>query len=85
MREIRNAGVGFIPEDRHEQGLVLDMTIWENAVLGRHDDPPFSSRLGVLAIGKIKELAAASREAFDVRARGIDVRAARSPAGTSRS
>ena len=29
---------GYIPEDRHEQGLVLDMALWENAVLGRQDD-----------------------------------------------
>ena len=29
--DIRNAGVGYIPEDRHEQGLVLNMTLWENA------------------------------------------------------
>jgi general nucleoside transport system ATP-binding protein len=71
VREIRNAGMGFIPEDRHEQGLVLDMTIWENAVLGRHDDPPFCSRLGVLALGKIKELAERLVKLFDVRARGI--------------
>ena len=35
-----------IPEDRHEQGLVLDMSLWENAVLGRHDDAEFSSRSG---------------------------------------
>ena len=38
VKDVRNAGVGYIPEDRHEQGLVLDMTIWENVVLGRHDD-----------------------------------------------
>ena len=29
--DIRNAGVGYIPEDRHEQGLVLNMSLWENA------------------------------------------------------
>jgi ABC-type uncharacterized transport system ATPase subunit len=73
VREIRNAGMGFIPEDRHAQGLVLDMTIWENAVLGRHDDPPFSNRFGVLALGKIKELAERLVKLFDVRARGIGV------------
>ena len=33
---------------------MLDMTLWENAVLGRHDDPPFSRRIGVLVIQKIK-------------------------------
>jgi ABC-type uncharacterized transport system ATPase subunit len=69
--EIRNAGVGFIPEDRHEQGLVLNMSLWENAVLGRHDDAAFSSR-GVLLIRRIKELARGLIEKFDVRAQGID-------------
>ena len=44
--EIRDAGVAFVPEDRHDQGLVLDMTLWENAVIGRHDDAEFSSGAG---------------------------------------
>ena len=69
-------GVGFVPEDRHEQGLVLDMSIWENAILGRQDDPRFSSRVGFLAIGRIKQLAAELVKRFDVRARSIDVTAA---------
>ena len=43
--DIRNAGVGYIPEDRHDQGLVLNMTLWENAVLGRQDDEGFSGTL----------------------------------------
>jgi general nucleoside transport system ATP-binding protein len=73
--EIRNIGVGYIPEDRHGQGLVLDMTLWENAVLGRQDDREFSSRLGVLLIRKIKELAARLVKLFDVRTRSIDVNA----------
>jgi general nucleoside transport system ATP-binding protein len=73
--QIRNAGVAFVPEDRHEQGLVLDMTLWENAVLGRHDDDEFSGTGGVLFIKKIKELATRLVELFDVRARSIDVHA----------
>ncbi len=73
VKDVRNAGVGYIPEDRHEQGLVLDMTIWENAVLGRHDDAEFSNRLGVLLIKKVKELAAELVKLFDVRTRSIDV------------
>ena len=73
VQDIRNAGVAYIPEDRHEQGLVLDMTIWENTVLGRHDDVEFSSRFGVLFIRKIKEMAERLVKLFDVRTRSIDV------------
>ncbi len=70
--EIRDSGMAFVPEDRHEQGLVLDMTIWENAVIGRHDDKEFSGRGGILFIKKIKELARRLVEAFDVRTRSIE-------------
>ena len=72
---IRNSGVAFVPEDRHEQGLVLDMTLWENAVLGRQDDDEFSGAGGFLFIKKIKQLATRLIERFDVRARSIDVTA----------
>jgi simple sugar transport system ATP-binding protein len=75
VEEIRNAGVGYIPEDRHEQGLVLTMTVWENAALGRQDDPEFSNRFGILFIKKIKALGAKLIQLFDVRARSVDVSA----------
>jgi simple sugar transport system ATP-binding protein len=70
---IRNAGVAYIPEDRQEQGLVLSMTLWENAVLGREDDPPFAGRGGVLFIQKIKDMAQRLMRLFDVRAKTINV------------
>jgi len=67
--------VGYIPEDRHDQGLVLNMTLWENAVLGRQDDEGFSGTFGLLFIKKIKELAARLIKLFDIRARSVDVTA----------
>jgi simple sugar transport system ATP-binding protein len=67
--------VGYIPEDRHDQGLVLNMTLWENAILGRQDDKEFSGGFGVLFIKKIKELAARLIKLFDIRARSVDVTA----------
>jgi simple sugar transport system ATP-binding protein len=73
--DIRNAGVGYIPEDRHDQGLVLNMTLWENAVLGRQDDEEFSSGLGVLFIKRIKALAVRMVQLFDIRTRSVDVNA----------
>ena len=72
--EIRNAGLGFVPEDRHEQGLVLGMTLWENLLLGRQDDPPFVKR-GILSLRTIKDLARKLVRLFDVRARSVDVTA----------
>lgn len=74
--DVRERGVGYIPEDRHDRGLVLAMTLWENSVLGRQHQRSFIGGLGVLLIKKIKEMAARLIKAFDVRARSISVLAA---------
>jgi ABC-type uncharacterized transport system ATPase subunit len=73
--ERRSHGIAFVPEDRHGRGLVLDMTLWENSVLGRQNRPQYSGNLGVLAIRRIKNLAVRLVQRFDVRARGINVSA----------
>ena len=39
-RARREAGVGFIPEDRHRQGMLLDAPLWENRILGHQTRPP---------------------------------------------
>ena len=71
----REAGVGFIPEDRHRQGLILEGTLWENRILGHQTRPP-SAR------GWLVDRAAARAdtrrivETFDVRTPGIEVTAA---------
>ena len=33
-RRRREAGVGYIPEDRHRHGLLLEAPLWENRILG---------------------------------------------------
>jgi simple sugar transport system ATP-binding protein len=38
----REAGIGYIPEDRHEMGLLLPAPLWENTMLGHQGVPPFS-------------------------------------------
>ena len=40
VRQIREAGVGYIPEDRHRHGLLLDAPVWENMILGHQTQPP---------------------------------------------
>jgi len=66
VREILDAGVGFVPEDRSEDGLIRDFTITENLMLDRSFGPPF------VAAGSIRRapLAAFAEEKiaeFDVR------------------
>ena len=39
-REIREAGVGYIPEDRHRHGLLLEAPLWENRILGHQTERP---------------------------------------------
>lgn len=36
----REAGIGYIPEDRHRQGLLLEASLWENRVLGHQTRRP---------------------------------------------
>ena len=75
VAEVRETGVAYVPEDRHARGLVLDMTLWENSVLGRQGRNEYSGALGMLAIKKIKSLATRLIREFDVRARNISVEA----------
>jgi general nucleoside transport system ATP-binding protein len=76
VAEVRDLGVAYIPEDRRERGLIPEMSLWENTILGRQRRRGFVGRLGILLIDKIKELAARLIRAFDVRARSISVEAA---------
>ena len=67
--------VAVIPEDRHEQGLVLSMTVAENLLLGRVERPAFS-RAGFLRRSAIREHARQLMDVFDIRAPSPDVRVA---------
>jgi len=40
-RERREGGIGYVPEDRHRQGLLLSAALWENRILGHQGRPPF--------------------------------------------
>ena len=40
-RARREAGLAYIPFDRHREGLMLESPLWENAMLGREDMPQF--------------------------------------------
>jgi simple sugar transport system ATP-binding protein len=39
-RKRRDAGMAYVPEDRHRQGVLLDSTLWENRILGHQTKAP---------------------------------------------
>ncbi|SON57236.1 Xylose import ATP-binding protein XylG [Hartmannibacter diazotrophicus] len=65
--------IGRVPEDRHAEGAVGDLSVWENAVLERLGDPTFA-RGGFLKKGAARDFAARIIERFDVRGAGPDTR-----------
>jgi len=73
-RRRREAGVGYIPEDRHRQGLLLDAPLWENRMLGHQTQPP-NARGQLLDIGAARSDTARIVAEYDVRTPGIDVSA----------
>lgn len=65
-REIIRAGVGYIPEDRHRHGLVMEFDLSENIILESYYLPPFSSA-GFLNRRVAEETAERLVKDYDVR------------------
>jgi len=64
--DILDLGVGYVPEDRLQDGLVGSFSVAENLVLNRYDKGPFGAR-GSLDLGAIASNASVRVEEFDVR------------------
>lgn len=67
VREVLDAGVGFVPEDRQDDGLVGELSIAENLVLDLYKQAPYSRR-GTLNRAVIAKNAVEKVAEFDVRA-----------------
>ncbi len=74
-RKRREAGIAYIPEDRHRQGLLLEAPLWENRILGHQTEKP-NARGPLIDIGAAKRDTQRIVDAYDVRTPGIDVTAA---------
>ena len=64
------AGIGRIPEDRHHEGIVGAMSVAENMVIERLDDPAIQLR-GLLKRDAIQANAEKLAKAYDVRGPGV--------------
>ena len=73
-RDRREAGVGYIPEDRQRHGLLLDAPLWENRILGHQTRPPSVNGIWLNRSGA-REDSERIVEQYDVRTPGIDTTA----------
>ncbi|MFT7601483.1 MAG: ABC-type uncharacterized transport system ATPase subunit [Acidimicrobiales bacterium] len=74
VRKRREAGMGYVPQDRHHEGLLLDAPLWENATLGHQTRPPYAKGIWIDRAGarsRTEEI----RADFDVRTPSVDVSA----------
>ncbi len=72
-RYVQSLGVGRIPEDRMEIGLITALPLKDNMVLPRIHDPRFS-RKGILKPRAILDFVTRQMKVFDIRAPGPEVR-----------
>jgi general nucleoside transport system ATP-binding protein len=73
-RDRRDAGVGYIPQDRHREGLLLTSPLWENVMLGHQGGPPFAKGIW-LDIAGARQRTEETVAEYDVRTPNVDVAA----------
>ncbi|MCF3122196.1 ABC transporter ATP-binding protein [Streptomyces arenae] len=74
-RKRREDGIGYIPEDRHRHGLLLESPLWENRILGHVTEKPNARGFWLDPKGAQADTRRIVQE-YDVRTPGIDVTAA---------
>ncbi len=82
VRKVLDAGVGFVPEDRNEDGLVGEFSIQENLMLDRSTDAPFVKG-GNIQFSYLKDFAEEKVREFDVRTQSIDTKVGRLSGGNA--
>nr|WP_319475006.1 ABC transporter ATP-binding protein [uncultured Sphaerochaeta sp.] len=81
VRQRIEAGVAYIPEDRHSVGLVLDFPLRENLCLKQYYQEPYSNSHGVLQQQEMDALATELISSFDIRSGSGATTLARSMSG----
>jgi ABC-type uncharacterized transport system ATPase subunit len=63
----RARGISHVPEDRHDEGLILNFQAWENMVFGYHHAPEYQKNRFLMDNAAIKAMTQESMTKFDVR------------------
>ncbi|MBQ3693854.1 MAG: ABC transporter ATP-binding protein, partial [Synergistaceae bacterium] len=66
VRERIESGIAYIPEDRHNVGLVLDFTLRDNLPLRQYYTQKFSSR-GIISQSSFNEYESTLAKEYDIR------------------
>ena len=75
VRQRREAGIGYIPEDRTRRGLLAGFPLWENDMLGHQSMEPFVKGGFWIQPKAAREHTKKVVEQFDVRTPSVDVAA----------
>ena len=70
-RETIDAGLGFVPEDRKQDGCVSSFTVAENLILNHHEEHPYARGIA-LNLSKVRQNAAHRISEFDIRTQSIE-------------
>jgi ABC-type uncharacterized transport system ATPase subunit len=68
------AGIGYIPEDRQEDGLVGDFSVAENLILDVFDRPPYASGIS-MDLNAVRQAAITQVADYDVRTTSVQTHA----------
>lgn len=72
-RQLYRMGLAHVPEDRQRVGMVAELSVMENSILGLHHDGRFQRRLpGTLHWGKVRRHARDIIQRFDVVTPGLN-------------
>ena len=74
VRKRREGGIGYVPQDRHREGLLLAAPLWENAALGHQTRKPYAKGPWIDRAGT-RARTEQIRTDFDVRTPNVDVSA----------
>src|SRR5210317_20655 len=69
-RDRRESGLSFIPEDRQSQGLLMDLSLSENIILGKQSSTKYKSRYSNIKFNEASKNSNTVIENFDVRTPG---------------
>lgn len=71
VKQRKRLGIAYIPDDRHHDGLILDMGVSDNLMLARYDRAPFSL-FRWLNAAACRLYARRKRDEYQVKTAGVD-------------